>query len=257
MKKKSIGELKEFLEAKATQYNHPSFIERDPISIPHRFTKKQDIEIAGLLAAVLAWGQRITIINKSNELLNHMGNSPHDFVLNHRPKDLKALQHFKHRTFNSTDLLYFIEFLSQYYRSHRSLEEAFVVPPEADNVEAGLKNFYNQFFSLDHPVRTRKHIATPDRKSACKRINMYLRWMVRKDKNGVDFGIWNNISASQLICPCDVHVERVARKLKLLHQKQMNWAGALELTSNLKKLDPNDPVKFDFALFGLGIEEKF
>jgi uncharacterized protein (TIGR02757 family) len=249
--------IKDFLDSKADQYNRIDFIHRDPVSIPHRYTKKQDIEIAGFFAAVLAWGQRVTIIKKSTELLSLMGDSPHDFMLHHRPKHLKALEHFKHRTFNSTDLLYFVEFLRHYYRQRDSLEDAFVVSPDAANVEAGLKEFYRLFFSLDHPRRTQKHIATPDRKSACKRINMFLRWMVRKDDRGVDFGIWNRISPSQLVCPCDVHVERVARKLKLIRKKPMNWQTAVELTQNLKKLDPLDPVKYDFALFGLGVEGEF
>jgi uncharacterized protein (TIGR02757 family) len=254
MKKQTLQDLKEFLELKTDLYNREGFIGNDPVSIPHRFTKKQDIEIAGLFAAVLAWGQRKTIIHKSASLLDLMGNAPHDFLVNHRPKDLKSLLHFKHRTFNSTDLLYFIEFLRHYYETHDSLEDAFVVSADAENVEKGLIEFYRMFFSLDHPRRTQKHIATPERKSACKRINMYLRWMVRKDDRGVDFGIWNRISPSQLVCPCDVHVERVARKLKLIRRKPMNWQTAVELTGNLKLLDPNDPVKYDFALFGLGVE---
>ena len=251
-------QLKEFLNEKAELYNSLSFIEHDPISIPHRFKKKQDIEIAGLFASVLAWGQRTTIINKSNDLLHRMGNSPHDFLLNHKLNDLKSFESFKHRTFNATDVLYFIEFLSQYYKKNDSLEDLFLIPTQNENTEQGLINFHTAFFSLaDYPPRTRKHIATPERRSACKRINMYLRWMVRQDNKGVDFGIWKRISPSQLICPIDLHVERVARKLKLIKSKPMNWNTALELTRNLKKLDNSDPVRYDFALFGLGIEEKF
>lgn len=251
-------QLKEFLNEKAELYNSLSFIEHDPISIPHRFNKKQDIEIAGLFASVLAWGQRTTTINKSNDLLHRMGNSPHDFLLNHKLNDLKSFESFKHRTFNATDVLYFIEFLSQYYKKNDSLEDLFLIPTQNENTEQGLINFHTTFFSLaDYPPRTRKHIATPERRSACKRINMYLRWMVRQDNKGVDFGIWKRISPSQLICPIDLHVERVARKLKLIKSKPMNWNAALELTRNLKKLDNSDPVRYDFALFGLGIEEKF
>ncbi len=259
MKKSIIDapDLKAFLDAKVDQYNRPVFIETDPISIPRQYKKKQDIEIAGLFAAVLAWGQRVTIINKSNQLLALMENSPHDFLLHHQARDLNRFEKFKHRTFNGTDTLYFIKFLSHYFKRHESLEDLFRVPRHEVNIEPGLINFHRVFFSLVYPSRTRKHIATPERKSACKRINMFLRWMVRCDNKGVDFGLWKNISPAQLICPCDVHVERVARKLKLMGGKQVNWKSAVELTANLKRLDPGDPVKYDFALFGLGIEEKF
>lgn len=251
-------DLKNFLDAKVDQFNRPGFIELDPISIPHQFKKKQDIEVSGLIAAVLAWGQRVTIINKTKDFLGRMDNSPHDFLLNYKLKDLKQFKNFKHRTFNETDALYFIEFLSQYYKKNLSLETAFAISRTDEHVGNGLVNFHRLFFSLeDFPSRTKKHISTPERKSACKRINMYLRWMVRSDNNGVDFGIWKNISPSQLICPCDLHVERVARKLKLIKRKQMDWQTAIELTTNLRKLDANDPVKYDFALFGLGIMEKF
>jgi len=251
-------DLKLFLDSKVDQFNRPEFIELDPISIPHQFKKKQDIEVAGLIAAVLAWGQRVTIINKTKDFLSRMDNSPHDFLLNHKPKDLKKFKNYKHRTFNETDALYFIEFLSQYYQNNESLETAFDILPDDEHVGKGLENFHRLFFSLeDFPNRTKKHISTPERKSACKRINMYLRWMVRSDNKGVDFGIWSTISPSQLICPCDLHVERVARKLKLIKRKQMDWQTAVELTNNLRKLDLTDPVKYDFALFGLGVMEKF
>lgn len=250
-------QLKEFLDSKVELYNRPEFIPLDPVLIPHRFSKKQDIEIAGFFAATLAWGQRITIINKCSELLTMMDNAPHEFLLNHKLKDLKRFEKFKHRTFNSTDTLYFIESLSTYYRAHDSLEDAFM-DSESDSIESGLINFHKIFFSLpDFPPRTIKHVSIPTRKSACKRLNMYLRWMVRQDANGVDFGIWKKIKPSQLVCPCDVHVERVARKLKLINRKGMNWNTAMELTTNLRKLDSSDPVKYDFALFGLGIVERF
>ena len=249
-------ELKSFLNEKVEQYNRPGFVANDPIQIPHSYTKRQDIEIAGLFAAVLAWGQRITIINKCKDLLDRMDNDPHHFVLHHSENDLKSLLNFKHRTFNSTDTLYFIEFLKWFYSNHTSLEEAFLVPKEDTTIEKGLIHFNNLFFSLpDFPHRTRKHIATPERKSTCKRLNMYLRWMVRDDNNGVDFGLWKNIRTDQLLCPCDLHVERVARKLKLIKRKQTDWQTVLELSLNLKKFDPVDPIKYDFALFGLGIEE--
>lgn len=258
MKRKSILDLKPFLDSKFEQYNQLGFIKNDPISIPHRFKKKQDVEISAFFAAILAWGQRVTIINKTNELLGMMDNSPYDFLLHHKLDELKPFEVFKHRTFNGTDALYFIEFLSRFYKKHESLEDAFVSNRDNETVEQGLISFHHLFFSLpDFPGRTKKHVSTPERKSACKRINMFLRWMVRKDNQGVDFGIWTKISPSQLICPCDLHVERVARKLKLIRGKRMNWETALELTANLRMLDPLDPVKYDFALFGLGVEEKF
>ncbi|NOT74083.1 MAG: TIGR02757 family protein [Cyclobacteriaceae bacterium] len=253
-----LADLKTFLDEKADQYNRPGFIENDPISIPHRFSKKQDIEIAGLFAAVLAWGQRKTIIKSCNNLLEKMDQSPHEFIMNYRDRDLRSFEDFKHRTFNGTDLLYFFTFLKKYYSKNDSLESLFKVEALDVTMENGLINFHRAFFDLpEFPHRTKKHIATPERKSACKRINMYLRWMVRDDKKGVDFGIWKSLSASQLICPIDLHVERVARKLKLIRRKQMDWQTAVELTQELKKFDPTDPVKYDFALFGLGIEEKF
>lgn len=253
-------ELKDFLDQKVMEYNQPGFISNDPVCVPHQFTKKQDIEIAGFMAAVFAWGQRKTIINKSNEFLNMMGHEPHRFMLEHSEDELKDFQFFKHRTFNGTDALYFIHFFKWYYSQYDSLEWAFSqwMNKEVAAMERGLAGFFKLFFSLpDHPVRTYKHIPTPVRKSACKRLNMFLRWMVRNDECGVDFGIWNTIQPSQLICPCDLHVDRVARKLGLISRKQTDWITALELTENLRKMDANDPVKYDFALFGLGVEEIF
>lgn len=250
--------VKQLLDEKVDQFNRKSFIVDDPVSVPHQFTKKQDIEIAGLFAAVLAWGQRKTIIAKSKELLSYMDESPHEFVVHHRPTDLKRFSNFKHRTFNATDLLYFIYFLNHYYKAHTSLEDAFFVSVSDENVGNGLIQFHNLFCGLPpFPDRTRKHIATPLRNSACKRLCMYLRWMVREDDRGVDFGIWKRIKPSQLVCPCDVHVERVARRLKLITRKALDWETALELTAGLKRMDATDPVKYDFALFGLGVAEKF
>lgn len=259
-KAKTLLQLKSFLDEKADQFNCPDFIENDPVSIPHLFTKKPDIEIAGFLAATLAWGQRITIINKCKDLLQRMDQAPYDFVRNHTEKDLKGLLDFKHRTFNATDLLYFMEFFKNFYARHRSLEEGFSIGMDATsvNVEGGLIAFRNLFFGLESfPSRTFKHVSTPANNSACKRINMFLRWMVRSDRRGVDFGIWKKIQPAQLICPCDVHVDRVARKLGLIERKQTDWKTAIELTGNLKKLDSKDPVRYDFALFGLGVMEKF
>jgi uncharacterized protein (TIGR02757 family) len=256
VKRLSKAELKEFLDEKSDHFNRPSFIENDPISIPHQFTLKQDIEIAGLFAALLAWGQRKTIIRKCQELMAAMDNQPYDFIVNHSAKDLKALKGFKHRTFNEVDLLYFVEALRSLYKEFRTLEPLFVVDSSAPTIEQGLVKFHKRFFALpDSPHRTKKHLPSPEKKSTCKRINMYLRWMVRADNKGVDFGLWKEISPAKLICPLDLHVDRVARKLKLIKRKQTDWQTALELTKNLSDLEPNDPVKYDFALFSLGIEE--
>lgn len=256
--------LKTFLDAKVAQYNRPEFITNDPIVIPHLFTKKQDIEIMGFWAATLAWGQRVTIINKCKELISLMDGAPHDFIMNHEETDLKKLLHFKHRTFNDIDTLYFISFFRYHYGHSDTLETAFLPPNNIATrnpqltTENSLNHFRSYFFSLpDYPHRTRKHVSSPEQKSTCKRLNMFLRWMVRKDDCGVDFGIWNHIKPADLICPCDVHVDRVARKLKLITRKQTDWQTALELTEQLKQFDPTDPVKYDFALFGLGIEERF
>ncbi|MES2830113.1 MAG: TIGR02757 family protein [Bacteroidota bacterium] len=251
-------ELKDFLDAKVAQYNQPGFIKNDPICIPHGFKKPQDIEIAAFFAAILAWGQRKTIINKCNELFLRMDNDPHNFMLQHSDHDLKGLLGFKHRTFNDTDLLYFVSFFHQHYSNYPSLEYAFLPPDGIATTESVLNHFRTYFFSLpDSPQRTVKHVSSPAQKSTCKRLNMFLRWMVRKDNNGVDFGLWNNIKPSQLICPCDVHVDRVGRRLGLISRKQTDWQTAVELTKELSRFDPVDPVKYDFALFGLGVEEKF
>lgn len=264
--------LQDFLDAKVAQFNQPDFIADDPVCIPHLFTRKQDIEIMGFWAAVLAWGQRKTIIAKCRELISLMDGAPYDFITGHEDSDLKAFLSFKHRTFNATDALYFIAFFRQHYAEFDSLEAAFTQPPpvvdarfdeggakrvkqgSSEPLEISLNHFSRRFFSLpDFPVRTRKHIPSPERDSACKRLNMFLRWMVRKDNCGVDFGIWDQIRVKDLICPCDVHVERVARKLGLIQRPRGGWQTALELTRNLRKLDPSDPVKYDFALFGMGV----
>ena len=255
---KQILRLKPFLNRKFKEYNRLEFIQDDPIQIPKMFTGIQDIEISGFFAATLAWGQRKTIISKCKELIASMDNAPYDFVKNHKARDLQRLSKFKHRTFNYIDLLYFIEFFKHHYINHNSLEDAFIRETNATNttMEEMLSYFHGYFFSIeDYPIRTKKHVATPERKSACKRINMFLRWMVRKDKR-VDFGLWTKISPGQLICPIDVHVERVARKLNLIKRKQVDWLTAVELTESLKMLDPDDPVKYDFALFGLGVNER-
>jgi uncharacterized protein (TIGR02757 family) len=252
--------LKNFLDKKVAEYNQTYFIAADPICISHSFSKKQDIEIAGFFASIFAWGNRTTIINKTTELLKLMDDAPHEFITYHSEKELQRMLSFKHRTFNTTDLLYFILFLKHHYTKHASLETAFAkwISKEDTNIEKALTGFHDYFFSLeDAPVRTKKHIATPARGSTCKRLCMFLRWMVRQDENGVDFGIWKNISPSQLICPIDLHVARVARSFHLITRKQTDWLTALELTEALKKFDRGDPAKYDFALFSLGVIEKF
>lgn len=254
------SKLRDFLNKKVEEYNRPSFIAPDPICIPHLFSKKQDIEIAGFFAAIFAWGNRTTIISKSKELMQLMDNSPHQFCTQHSDNDLKKLLSFKHRTFNPTDVLYFVSFFNMHYKEHSSLESAFSkwMNKNDSNIENALNGFYSYFFSLeDVPKRTLKHIASPAKKATCKRLNMYLRWMIRNDKAGVDFGIWKKISPSQLAIPLDVHVARVARHFKLLNRKQTDWQAVLELTEEMKTLDPKDPAKYDFALFALGVLEKF
>lgn len=253
-------EIKELLNELANQYNHPQFIQLDPVSIPHQFSKKQDIEISGLFAAVFAWGQRVSILKKANELMGRMDGAPHEFVLHHTEKDLKKLEGFVHRTFNDTDLLYFIHFLKYWYTQSDSLESTFLKSLKKSDltIEEGLNGFKNEFFSIDFvPHRTKKHISSPNQGSACKRLNMYLRWMVRSDEKGVDFGIWKEIKTSQLICPLDLHVCRLARKFGLLEREQNDWKAAIELTENLRLLDAEDPVKYDFALFGAGVERRY
>ncbi len=262
-------ELKRFLNRKVKEYNRPAFIESDPIVVPHQFFKKQDIEIAGFFAATFAWGIRTTIIKKCNELMRLMDNSPHDFIIHHREKDRKRFEGFCHRTFNDTDLLYFITFLQMHYQKYDSLEWAFTGTDKSmlsnnssknssQVVENALNNFYNYFFSLeDVPQRTRKHVAAPMKSSACKRLNMFLRWMVRNDNNGVDFGIWKKINPSDLICPLDLHVARVAKRFNLINRPAADWQTAMQLTGQLRKLDKKDPAKYDFALFALGVIERF
>lgn len=253
-------QLKDFLDTKVAQYNRPAFVENDPVCIPHLFTKKQDIEVAAFFAATLAWGQRTTIITNCKKLMGWMDNAPHDFLLNHQEHERERFAGFVHRTFNDTDLLYFIEFFTQYYRNHNSLEDAFAQHITADDnsTEKALIGFNKVFFSLPYyPQRTMKHVATPAKKSACKRLNMFLRWMVRNDGMGVDFGIWKKISPAQLVCPLDTHVHRVAIGLGILKRTAADWQATLELTGQLRRLDPADPVKYDYALFALGVEEKY
>jgi uncharacterized protein (TIGR02757 family) len=258
-----FGNLQTFLDKKVAEYNRQSFIADDPISIPHEYTLKQDVEIAAFFTAIFSWGNRTTIIRKTRELMQLMDRSPYQFILQHEEKDLKKFLDFRHRTFNATDLYYFIAFFRFHYNRSLSLEDAFLLPWEVApkgrwTAEPSLSAFYHYFFSLDElSPRTRKHIASPEKHSACKRINMFLRWMVRKDNKGVDFGMWSRIPQAQLICPLDLHVARVARRFGLLDRKPSDWLAAMELTDHLRLLDPKDPTKYDFALFGLGAIEKF
>lgn len=252
-----LTDLKEFLDEKVTLYNQPAFIENDPICIPHLFSKKEDIEISAFLMASIAWGQRKSIIQNGQKLVKLMDMAPHDFIINADKKDFKPFEKFVHRTFNGSDSQYFLYALKQLYTNENGLEGLFKVYKNEKNVMPAIAGAKKDFFAYKHLTRTEKHFSNPDRGSAAKRINMFLRWMVRKDKCGVDFGIWNSIQPKQLICPLDVHSGRVARKLSLLHRKQNDRKAAEELTNSLLALDANDPVKYDFALFGLGVNEKF
>ena len=250
-------QLKEFLDEKVIVYNNPNFIESDPIQIPHKFSLKEDIEIAGFLVATIAWGNRKSIINNGHRLIEIMGNSPFDFVMNFSEKNSESLSPFVHRTFNNEDLFCFLKALQNIYKNHEGLENVFANYAEKNSMQPAIHRFKKIFFEIPHASRTQKHISDPLKNSAAKRINMFLRWMVRNDNAGVDFGIWKRIDPSQLSCPLDVHSGNVARKLKLLVRKQNDGKALAELDNSLRKLDPNDPVKYDFALFGLGVFERF
>jgi uncharacterized protein (TIGR02757 family) len=250
-------EIKEFLDEKVVQYNNPQFIDSDPVSIPHHFELKEDIEISGFLVATIAWGNRKMIVQNGFKLMDLMGNSPYDFVMNHSESDLDRLEGFVHRTFNQADLVYFIKALKHIYLHKGGLETVFAKSVSESSTQPAIHQFKQEFFSLPHPVRTIKHVSDPANGSAAKRINMFLRWMVRNDKCGVDFGLWKSISPQQLSCPLDLHSGNVARKLGLLTRRQNDSRSLEELDLNLRQMDRNDPVKYDFALFGLGIFEKF
>ncbi|WP_026838385.1 TIGR02757 family protein [Gillisia sp. JM1] len=253
----SPTELKEFLDSKVIQYNNFNFIESDPISIPHKFSLKEDIEIAGFLAATISWGNRKSIIKNANSMMDHLGNSPYDFILNHSESHLEPLDNFVHRTFNGLDFKSFIKSLKHIYTNHGGLEAIFSRPTTNGSLQQHISEFKTVFFQIEHLSRTEKHVSDPLKGSAAKRINMFLRWMIRKDNAGVDFGIWKNISPSLLSCPLDVHSGNVARKLGLLSRKQNDAKAVRELDLSLRVLDKKDPVKYDFALFGLGVFEKF
>ncbi len=252
---KSHKELKLFLEKNYRKYNVPGFIKDDPLSIPHRFSKKEDIEISGFLTATIAWGNRKSIIKNAKRLMNMMENDPSEFVRNFRESDLKPFVKFVHRTFNEDDCLYFLHALQNIYLNHGGLENVFKSDKSPDGVKRAIVNFRKVFFELPHLIRTQKHVANPEKNSSAKRINMFLRWMVREDDRGVDFGLWNSINTAQLMCPLDLHSGNVSRKLGLLTRKQNDWKAVEELTENLRLFDMNDPVKYDFALFGLGVFE--
>jgi uncharacterized protein (TIGR02757 family) len=250
-------DLKDFLDTKVIQYNNVRFIESDPIQVPHQFTKKEDIEIAAFLTATIAWGNRKSIIKNAKHMMQLLDNAPYYFVMQHRESDLEQLLPFVHRTFNSHDFIQFIKCLKHIYSKHNGLENVFRKHAKANSLQHAIHHLKKVFFEIEHLPRTQKHISDPLKNSAAKRINMFLRWMVRKDTAGVDFGIWQSLSPAQLSCPLDVHSGNVARKLGLLTRK-LNDAKALsELDNSLRKLDAQDPVKYDFALFGLGVFEGF
>ncbi len=251
------NELKEFLDEKVYQYNKPSFIESDPIQIPHQFSLKEDIEISGFLTATIAWGNRKMIIKNANRMMDIMGNSPYDFIMQHNDNHLDKLNGFVHRTFNEIDFTFFIRSLKNIYQYHNGLEHVFAKHAEINSLQTSIHYFKKVFFEIEHPSRTQKHVSDPLKGSAAKRINMYLRWMIRNDNTGVDFGIWKSLKPSQLSCPLDVHSRNIARKLSLITRKQNDAKALLELDTNLRKMDPVDPVKYDFALFGLGVFEGF
>lgn len=246
-------ETRDFLNFKAEQYNTPSFIEEDPIQIPHSFKRKEDIEIMGFLVATIAWGNRKSILNSGERLIHIFGNSPYDFVMEYNKDKEEYFDGFVHRTFNSIDLAYFVESLKNIYSNHGGLESVFTKYATRDSLQPAIHEFKKVFFEISHPKRTQKHVGDPNKNSAAKRINMYLRWMVRNDNKGVDFGLWNQISPSQLSCPLDVHSGNIARKLGVLKRKQNDAKAVVELDAALRKMDPKDPVKYDFALFGLGV----
>lgn len=250
-------ELKEFLDFKVDQYNTPEFIDTDPVQIPHQFSLKEDIEISGFLTATISWGNRKSILKNANSLMDLLDHSPFDFVLHHTQKDLERLESFVHRTFNGRDLIYFIKGFQHIYKEYGGLENIFSKYSTGSSLQPAIHEFKQIFFELSHEPRTQKHVSDPYKNSAAKRINMFLRWMVRDDNKGVDLGIWNSLSPAQLSCPLDVHSGNVARKLKLLQRKQNDARALAELDKNLRKLDKQDPVKYDFALFGLGVFENY
>ena len=253
----NTSELKDFLDEKVVHYNTLDFIDSDPVQIPHLFSQKEDIEIAGFLSATIAWGNRKMILKNSHRMMDLMGNAPYDFVMSHTENDLERLETFVHRTFNGIDYASFIKSLKHIYCNHGGLEAVFSKHQETHSMQKSIHEFKKVFFEIPHQYRTQKHISDPLNNSAAKRINMYLRWMIRQDNNGVDLGIWKSMSPAALSCPLDVHSGNVARKLGLLTRKQNDGKAVAELDLELRKFDSTDPVKYDFALFGLGVFEGF
>ena len=250
------SELYNFLEEKVKQYNHPRFIETDPIQVPRQFSKKENIEIAGFLSATIAWGQRTTIIKNAQRLVQGMDNDPYGFLINTTEDDWMHLSGFKHRTFNSSDLFFFLKSLQNIYKYHGGLENVFTSGFQIDEtIYSALAYFRNVFFEIESPHRTQKHVSDVTRNSSAKRLNMFLRWMVRNDDSGVDFGLWQSIPASALMLPLDVHTGNISRGLGLLQRTQNDWKAVMEVAKKLVEFDPTDPVKYDFALFGIGAFE--
>ena len=251
------NELRDFLDEKVLQYNHPGFLELDPVQIPHMYAEKEDIEISGFLTAIISWGNRSAILKSACNMMDVMGNSPYDFVINHRAGHLKKQAGAVHRTFQAEDLIYFLRAIRHLYLEKEGLEGIFREHQSATSLQPAIQRFKQEFFSLPHPRRTEKHLPDPLSGSAAKRMNMFLRWMVRRDRAGVDFGLWKDIPPASLSCPLDVHTGNVARKLGLLLRKQNDAKAVMELDGVLRSFDPEDPVKYDFALFGLGVMERF
>jgi uncharacterized protein (TIGR02757 family) len=252
----SHQELHDFLEAKYRQYNRPEFIESDPISVPHRFTRKEDIEIAAFLTASISWGNRVSILKDAEKLMGMMDDDPCEFILHSGPEETRRFESFYHRTFNGTDCIFFLSSLRNIYQNHQGLESLFI-SDDITGIKGALCRFRSIFLETGHLHRSEKHVADPSKGASAKRLLMFLRWMVRDDNRGVDFGLWKKIPTSLLMCPLDVHSGNVARKLGLLGRKQNDWRAVEELTSTLRQFDPSDPVKYDFALFGLGVFEHF
>jgi uncharacterized protein (TIGR02757 family) len=255
--KKDLLNIKDLLDERYLKYNNRSFIENDPISIPHQFTKKEDIEIAAFLSATIAWGNRKSIINNATKLMTWMDNAPHAFILDHSKKELKPFEKFVHRTFNGKDCIFFLQSLKNIYTNYNGLEAAFKnkIDPFDQNLKYNIVSFRNLFLDTTHLSRSEKHISNPIQKSSAKRLCMFLRWMIREDKKGVDFGIWKNIKAQDLCLPLDVHTGNVSRTLGLLKRTQNDWQAVEEITSVLRQFDPKDPVKYDFSLFGIGVNK--
>jgi uncharacterized protein (TIGR02757 family) len=250
--------IRDFLDEKVSLYNRPEFIETDPVLIPKSFTRKENIEISAFLASSIAWGNRISILKNARYLMQLMDNDPYEFTTKASEKELFTLSNFVHRTINGADMLFFVTSLKNIYLHFGGLEKLFSEGyRQGNDVQTALTRFHEIFFSIPYPVRSRRHIPDVASGSAAKRLNLFLRWMVRNDDRGVDLGLWKSIPASALMLPLDVHTGKTARELGLLQRRQNDWKAVEEVTSVLREFDPVDPVRYDFALFGLGIFEKF